>query len=73
MTPLGEAIARLRGLPRWYAFGFLMLSIWPLVFLYRHPAIALLAALPAGVLFFIATTGPKATSPELAETSDAAP
>jgi hypothetical protein len=72
---MGVSIAKLRAQPRWYAFGFLMLSIWPLVLLYRFPVIALLIALPAFVLFFVATTGTRAapTEPVVTETPDAAP
>lgn len=73
MSRIGDSIVRLRALPRWYAFGFLMASIWPLVLLYRYPAVALLIALPAFVLFFIATTRPKAPMPPAENTPDAAP
>ena len=73
MSWIGESIVLLRALPRWYAFGFLMASIWPLVLLYRYPIVALLIALPAFVLFFIATTLPKAPTAPADETPNAAP
>ena len=73
MSRIGESIARLRALSRWYAFGFLMASIWPLVLLYGYPAFALLIALPAFVLFFIATTRPRVPTPAAEETPNASP
>ena len=73
MSRIGDSIVRLRALSRWYAFGFLMASIWPLVLLYRYPAVALLIALPAFVLFFIATTRAKTLTPPAEETPDATP
>jgi hypothetical protein len=68
------AVAWLRALPRWYAFGTLMLAIWPLVLLHRYPGIALCIALPAFVVFFIATHGsPPPPAPPPEEATHAAP
>ena len=68
-----EFLGRLRSLPRWAGFGFLMGSIWPLVLLTRHPGVALMLALPALVLFFIATSGRRTPPPPGGESPDATP
>jgi hypothetical protein len=72
MSRFGAYVVRLRAVPRWYGFGFLMFSIWPLVLLYRYPVLALLITLPALALFFIATTGAKAPAQSAKENSDVA-
>ena len=70
MKSIARAVQGLRCLNRGYKFGLLMIAVWTLALSTTHPIGAVLIAGPVSALFLLATTGPRASQPAVALSSE---